>query len=74
VEEIEVDTYMRLLPKQGKLLLCSDGLSGLVTDEQIQEIMAQDLTEQEVVDELVNAAMTAGGYDNITGICVTFTF
>lgn len=74
VEEIEVDTYMRLLPKQGKLLLCSDGLCGLVADEEIQEIMAQDITEQEIVEELVGAAMAAGGYDNITGICVDFNF
>lgn len=73
-EEVEVDTYMRLLPKHGKFLLCSDGLCGLVADEQIQQIMAQDIPPEQMSDELANKALEAGGYDNITAIVVEFAF
>ena len=71
-EEVEIDTYMKLLPKKGKLLLCSDGLCGLVTDNIIREIMDRDLPLQETADGLYDAAMTAGGYDNITALVVDF--
>ncbi len=74
VEEVEVDTYMRLLPKRGKLLLCSDGVCGFVSDAQIQEIMAQDVSVEQIAEELSNAAMAAGGYDNITAVVVDFSF
>ena len=74
VEEVEVDTYMRLLPKTGKLLVCSDGLSGPVLDAHIQTIMAQDIPIEQMVDELTDAAMAAGGYDNITAVIVDFAF
>ncbi|MBE2199476.1 MAG: serine/threonine-protein phosphatase [Anaerolinea sp.] len=71
-EEIAVDTYTRLLPKKGKLLLCTDGLCGLVADFEIAMILQQDHTVTELSDELFEAAMEAGGYDNITTIVVEF--
>jgi len=74
IEEVEIDTYMRLLPKKGKLLLCTDGLSGPVSDAEIQQIMAQDVSVEQIADELTIAAMEAGGYDNITAIVVDFSF
>ncbi|MCP4425215.1 MAG: serine/threonine-protein phosphatase [Chloroflexi bacterium] len=74
VEDIEVDTYMRLLPKKGKLLICTDGLCGPVSDKNIQEIMARDLSVEEIADALTDAAMDAGGHDNITAIVVDFAF
>lgn len=72
-EDVEIDTFMRLLPKKGKLLLCSDGLCGLVSDEEMQAILEQDISLEQMVDELYNAAMSAGGYDNITAVLVEFT-
>ncbi len=74
IEDVEVDTYMRLLPKHGKFLLCSDGLCGLISDEQIQQILAQDISPDQAADALSEAAMKAGGYDNITAIVVEFAF
>ena len=71
-EEIEVDTYMRLLPKAGTLLLCTDGLCGIVSDKEIKEILDQDVSLEKTADNLLEAAMTAGGYDNITAILVQF--
>jgi protein phosphatase len=71
-EDIEVDTYIRLLPKAGTLLLCTDGLSGLVTDSEIKQILDEGVSLEEAADNLVDAAMAAGGYDNITAILVNF--
>ncbi len=71
-DEIDIDTNMRLLPKAGRLLLCSDGLCGLISDDQIDTIMSQEIPLQQMADELFEAAMEAGGYDNITAVLVDF--
>ena len=71
-EEVEIDTYMKLLPKKGKLLLCSDGLCGLISDDIIKEIVDKPLPLQKTADTLYDAAMMAGGYDNITAVVVDF--
>ena len=72
-DDIEVDTYMRLLPKNGRILLCSDGLWGLVSDKFIQEMLSNDIAIQNSVDHLYEKSMEAGGHDNITAIIVDFT-
>ncbi len=72
-EEVEIDTYMRLLPKKGKLLLCSDGLCGFVSDEQINDILKQDVSIHQMVDELYDAAMAANSNDNVTVVLVEFS-
>lgn len=71
-EEIEVDTYMRLLPKSGTLLLCTDGLCGMLSDKDMRDILDRDVSLEQTADNLIEAAMTAGGYDNITAILVQF--
>ena len=72
-EEVEVDTYMRLLPRKGKLLLCSDGLCGFVSDETIHQIMTQDVSLPQLVDELYETALAAHSNDNVTAIVVDFS-
>lgn len=47
-------------------LLCSDGLSDMVSEEQIEEVLSKEQTLNETVDELVQMALNAGGKDNIT--------
>jgi protein phosphatase len=72
---LDVQTFTKSLPKSGKLVLCSDGLWGLVTEQMIKEILtSKDLTLQAMADELVDLALKAGGYDNITIIIVDFEF
>ncbi|MCA9973437.1 MAG: serine/threonine-protein phosphatase [Anaerolineales bacterium] len=71
-EDVAVDTYTRLLPKRGRLLLCSDGLHGFVPDYEISMLLQQDKPVQELAANLHDAAMDAGGYDNITAIVVDF--
>ena len=48
------------------LLLCSDGLSGVVSDEDIAAIVRSEDSLQKKTEDLVTAACVAGGPDNIT--------
>ena len=61
---------MRTLLPGERLLLCSDGLWGLVAEERITDIISTSLSLQRACDELVAAAIEAGGRDNITVIIV----
>ena len=72
-EEVEVDTYMKLLPRQGKLLLCSDGLCGFVSDDTIREVMSQDISLPQLVDELYETALASHSNDNVTAVVVDFS-
>lgn len=60
-----------ITPAHGRLLLCSDGLSDLVRDEAIAELMAvADLDD--CARQLVKAALDAGGRDNVSVILIDF--
>ncbi|MGV8146490.1 MAG: Stp1/IreP family PP2C-type Ser/Thr phosphatase [Alkaliphilus sp.] len=52
------------------LLLCTDGLSNYVEDEEIKEILISSKSSEDCSKELVNFANERGGYDNITVITV----
>jgi serine/threonine protein phosphatase PrpC len=65
-EDPEVDVKaVELLPGD-RLLLCSDGLSSVVTDERIEEIMRAVPVPTETCQALVDEANGAGGPDNVT--------
>ncbi|HSH01373.1 MAG TPA: PP2C family serine/threonine-protein phosphatase [Anaerolineae bacterium] len=73
--QIDVDTLTRPLTKTGYILICSDGLWGLMEDEDIAAILGNTNTSsQEKVDQLVTKALDGGGHDNITGILINFKF
>jgi protein phosphatase len=58
------DEGMALQPDD-RLLLCSDGLSDLVTDAMMQELIATRSPRQ-ACDALIDAALEAGGHDNVS--------
>lgn len=60
------DLYSGPLQAGDAFLLASDGLTDMVTDQRIAEILASNHTCQEVVETLVAAANHNGGTDNIT--------
>jgi PPM family protein phosphatase len=69
--KIQVDIVSGVLGEGDTLLLCSDGLSGEVTDEGIGAILAETTDAQIRVGHLIAAALEAGGKDNITVIVLT---
>ena len=56
-----------------RLILCSDGMSGMVPDGEIERIAQQSSTAQICTDNLVDAALAAGGGDNVTVVVVDIT-
>lgn len=66
--QAEANQGMQLLPNDC-LLLCSDGLSDLVKDQEILEILQND-SPAEAVKQLIERANELGGHDNITAIAV----
>ena len=70
-ETVEVDTHMQYLPAGASLLLCSDGLWGLVEDTDITDILKTASSPQESCEQLIEKANNNGGLDNITAIVVS---
>lgn len=71
-EGLEVDIISRRIEPGARLLLCSDGMWGLVPDHVILQIMRNAAGPQAAATALVEAANQAGGPDNISVIIVQF--
>ncbi|MEE2644264.1 MAG: Stp1/IreP family PP2C-type Ser/Thr phosphatase, partial [Myxococcota bacterium] len=71
-EYVTVDVLRAPLQKGDLFLLCSDGLSGMLTDPEMEEILAECLSRGGSLDEacslLIDGANRNGGNDNITVI------
>ena len=66
--DIEVDTYT-LTGREGDVfLICSDGLTSMISDDEVGSILSSAGTLDEAADALVRAANQSGGKDNITVI------
>ena len=53
-----------------KYLLCSDGLTGMVGEAEIRDILEREEDPQICVEKLIEAAVRGGGRDNITVLCL----
>ena len=53
-----------------RIILCSDGLSSMISDSEIEALAVSSATPQQAADNLVSAALTAGGADNVTVVVV----
>lgn len=60
------DVKTRPLYAGNKILVCSDGLNGMISDGEIQAYLQRDQDVAQTCRELVEAANAAGGHDNIT--------
>lgn len=68
--DVEPDIYAGTLEEGDVLLLASDGLTGMLEDDQLVRILASGGGPEAWVDRLVNEANRRGGLDNITAIVV----
>lgn len=64
------DIYELNIASGDRLLLCSDGLSTMLEDDEIQSVMRHTPDPQQCASNLVDAALQAGGYDNVTVVVV----
>ncbi|MFP4345864.1 MAG: Stp1/IreP family PP2C-type Ser/Thr phosphatase [Anaerolineales bacterium] len=67
---VDVDLFERRLQIGEALLLCSDGLSGMISDDWIWQIWKTSASPQEACNRMVDAANRAGGEDNVTVVIV----
>jgi protein phosphatase len=65
-DTVQVDIRTEEVMDADLFLLCSDGLSGMITDEHIRQILTASEDLEKSVAELVDSANRAGGTDNIT--------
>jgi protein phosphatase len=65
-ETVQVDVLAHDIQDKDVFLLCSDGLSGMVEDAKIAELVKASPDLETAVSGLVEAANQAGGTDNIT--------
>jgi serine/threonine protein phosphatase PrpC len=72
-ENIPVDELTLDLKEGDRLLLCTDGLSSMVRNDTIQDILASESDPQKAADRLVEEANQAGGDDNITVVLLEVT-
>lgn len=68
-EVVEPDLIYTVLNKNDILVICSDGLTNMVREEKIFDIIKEN-TDEDVTDVLVDEANNAGGLDNITVIVI----
>ncbi len=71
-DTVQVDLTYVELRKGDVLLLCSDGLSGMVRFDEIREVLRSSADPLETCKTLTERANQAGGHDNITVIVVHF--
>jgi PPM family protein phosphatase len=70
-EEVDVDTAVLPVEAGDRILLCSDGLSDMVPEGRISEILADSSGDPEAAARrLLSAALDAGGTDNVTVVVV----
>jgi protein phosphatase len=69
--EIEIESSYLYVQPGDRLLLCSDGLSDMVGDEEIRRaLLSRRFSRDELVQHLLDQALDAGGRDNITILLV----
>lgn len=71
-DHVQVDLTYAELRAGDRLLLCSDGLSGMVRNEEIRKILVAASTPAEAAQVLIDRANANGGHDNITVIVSFF--
>jgi len=73
-EDVEVDVSQLKLTSGDRLLLCSDGLTDLVDDNTIRQVLIDCRESAGACRRLVDLALAAGGRDNVTVVIASYTF
>ncbi len=69
-EDLPVDELTLDVHPGDRILICSDGLTGMLDEDSIKEILESEPDPQKACDRLVEQANAAGGDDNITVIVI----
>lgn len=69
-DTVEVDFFDMHLQKEDKILMCSDGLTNMIEDKEICDIMNRHEDISKTAEELIKTANDNGGKDNIAVIII----
>ena len=69
-DEVKIDTYVSDVNEGDILLLTSDGLTNMLDDERIAEILKESPNLSSAMEELVYEANENGGFDNISAVAI----
>jgi len=72
--EADPEVHAHILEDGDGVLLCTDGLSEMVDQKTITDVLVHGATPHEVCQELVDLALTAGGNDNVTVVFARYRF
>lgn len=67
---VEADYFLLPLSSAERLLLCTDGVSGMIDDDQIAQVLRECEDPRDAADQIVAAAVAAGGHDNATAVVI----
>lgn len=67
-EQIEPDIMVKGFNPNDKILMCSDGLTNMISEQEIYNIIEENI--ENATENLINKAKELGGYDNITVIII----
>lgn len=67
---VRIDFFDYTLKDGEKILMCTDGLTNMLSDEQIRDILMQDAEVAERAEELIRKANDNGGKDNVSVILI----
>lgn len=67
---MKADSFTVAVARHDRVMLCSDGLSSMISDDVIEEAMVSSPAPQACADALVDLALAAGGHDNVTCIVI----
>jgi len=73
-QRVDADVFRLLLNGGDQLLLCTDGLTDMVSDGDIGAILRRAATADEACRELVELALNHGGKDNVTVVLARYSF
>jgi protein phosphatase len=68
--DIEADLGKYEMSEGDYILLCTDGLSNLINDNEIMELLLSSKDIEQACDNLINRAKENGGFDNITVVVI----
>ncbi|MBU1239680.1 Stp1/IreP family PP2C-type Ser/Thr phosphatase [Myxococcota bacterium] len=71
-EQVQVDIQKVKVEPGDLYLLCSDGLSGMITDPGMEKLINEESNLEKLITNLINTANENGGTDNITCIILKF--
>ena len=67
---VKVDFFDIPVDDIDRVLMCTDGLTNMVSDEEISRVLSKDISPKQQAQTLLTKALDAGGKDNVTIIVI----